>query len=41
MISEFWPKNIMISDFGLKKLPNSGIGCFNGLMEKKLFHVVL
>ena len=30
MISEFWPRNIMISDFWVEKLPNSGIRRFNG-----------
>ena len=29
MISKFRPKNTMISDFGEKKLPNSGMTHFN------------
>ena len=36
MISEFWPENIMISDFWAKKLTNSEMTRFNG----KLFHFV-
>ena len=28
VISEFRPKNIMINDFGAKKLPNSGLAGF-------------
>ena len=39
VISEFWPKYIMISRLGVKKLPNSrmAISEFDG---KKLFHYV-
>ena len=30
VISKFQPKTIMISDFGAKKIPNSGMKHFNG-----------
>ena len=30
LISEFMPKYIMISDFGAKNLPNSGMACYIG-----------
>ena len=41
MISEFMPKNIMISDFWAIKLPNNGMATYNrlaNLMENKLFY---
>ena len=39
----FWPKDLMISDFGPEKLPNSEMMHFLTLSEfdgKKLFHFV-